>query len=114
MAMASKRTYTERKEEVQDKIAKLKALEKRLTAQEKAEKRKKARNDFEKEYGGNDERRARTHRLCSVGGAVESVLGREMTREGDIERLMAFLRNQNDRGGYFSRAMNGDQRSDQN
>ena len=104
--MASKRTYTERKEEVQEKIAKLKAIEKRLAAQEKQEQKKKARNAFEKEYGGNDERRARTHRLCSVGGAVESVLGRELTREGDIDRLIAFLRNQNERGGYFTSAMN--------
>ena len=103
--MASKRTYAERKEEVQDKIAKLKALEKRLDAQEKQEQKKKARNAFEKEYGGNDERRARTHRLCSVGATVESVLGRPIEKE-DLPKLQRFLQQQEERGSYFSKAMN--------
>ena len=40
-----------------------------------------------------------------MGGTIYSVLGREYA-EGDIERLAAFLKGQDNRGGYFTKAMN--------
>ena len=47
----------------------------------------------------------RTKHLIEIGGTVYSILGREFI-EGDIERLAAFLKGQDSRGGYFSKAMN--------
>ena len=38
-----------------------------------------------------EERRKRTHRLCQIGGAVESVLGYAIEEE-DIPKLIAFLK----------------------
>lgn len=51
-----------------------------------------------------EESRKRTHRLCQIGGAVESVLGCPVEEE-HIPRLVAFLRKQEADGGYFSKAM---------
>lgn len=51
------------------------------------------------------DRRARTRRLCDIGGTVESVLGRPFG-EGDLIRFMNFLKDQDERGGYFTNAMN--------
>lgn len=42
-----------------------------------------------------------------MGGAIYSVLQREY-RDGDVERLIAFLRQQEQRGQWFSRAMASD------
>ena len=52
-----------------------------------------------------EERRARTHRLITMGGVVSSVLNRDFI-EGDDMRLMNFLKQQERNGGYFSKAMN--------
>lgn len=104
--MSTKRSYDERRKEVQEKIEKLKELDKRLAAQEKQAAKRKARTEFDKKFGGNDKRRARTHRLCRIGGAVESVLGREINGDEDIEKLIRFLKLQNERGNYFTDAMN--------
>ena len=76
-----KRSYDERIAELQEK-------QKQLKAQKSA-----------------DERKKRTRHLIEIGGAVYSVLGREYT-DGDIERLVAFLKGQNQRGGFFNKAMN--------
>ena len=50
------------------------------------------------------ENRKRTHRLCQIGGAVESVLGAPIEEE-DIPKLISFLKKQEANGNYFSRAM---------
>ena len=50
------------------------------------------------------ENRKRTHRLCQIGGAVESVLGVPIEEE-DIPKLIGFLKKQEASGNYFSRAM---------
>ena len=50
------------------------------------------------------ERKARTHRIAKIGGAVESALGIPMTDEM-IERFVNWLNDQNARGSYFYNAL---------
>ena len=58
----------------------------------------------------SEERKKRTKRLIELGGAVYKVLN-EDTVEGDVMNytdvadLIAFLKTQNERGGYFTKAM---------
>lgn len=54
-----------------------------------------------------EERKKRTHRLCQIGGAVESVLGYAIEEE-DIPKLIAFLKKQEANGRYFTKAMKKD------
>ena len=93
--MAGKRTLDERIQEkdnlMQQALSKVKEYEAQI---KQLEKRKK-----------EEERRARTHRLITIGGVVSSVLGRDFV-EGDDMRLMNFLKQQERNGGYFSKAMN--------
>lgn len=83
-----KRTIEEQIAELQKKQKELKEQEKRLRARKSKE-----------------ERAKRTKHLIEMGGTIYSILGREYV-EGDIERLAAFLKGQDSRGGYFSKAMN--------
>ena len=83
-----KRSYDERIAELQEKQKQLKEQEKKLKAKKSA-----------------DERKKRTRHLIEIGGAVYSVLGREFV-EGDVERIIAFLKSQDNRGGFFTKAMN--------
>ena len=83
-----KRTIEEQIAELQRKQKELKEQEKRLRARKSKE-----------------ERAKRTKHLIEMGGTIYSVLGREFV-EGDIERLAAFLKGQDNRGGYFTKAMN--------
>lgn len=85
--MANRKTAAEQADELQAKIDALKAKKKKLEARASQEKRK-----------------ADTHNKIVLGGAVLSVLGREY-HEGDEERLIAFLKAQNQRGNYFASAM---------
>ena len=39
-----------------------------------------------------------------MGGAIYSVLG-DNYKEGDVERLIAFLKKQDERGRFFTKAM---------
>ena len=50
------------------------------------------------------ETKKRTHRLCQIGGAVESVLGSAI-EEDDIPKLIGFLKRQEANGRFFSKAM---------
>ena len=50
------------------------------------------------------ETKKRTHRLCQIGGAVESVLGSTIEEE-DIPKLIGFLKRQEANGKFFSKAM---------
>lgn len=86
--MATKRTIDERLEEIEEKQKQLKAQAQMLKARKSTEERKK-----------------RTKHLIEMGGTVYSVLGREFL-DGDVERLAAFLKGQESRGEYFSKAMN--------
>ena len=95
--MASKRSYEERIREKDERMQQLLLKAKQYEAQKK---------QLEKQQKEAD-RKARTHRLITIGGVVESVLGRTFT-EGDDLRLMNFLKAQERNGGYFTKAMNKD------
>ena len=88
-----KRSYEERIAELQEKQKQLKAMEKKLRAQQSQEELKK-----------------RTKHLIEIGGAVYSVLGGSY-QEGDVEKLGAFLKSQDQRGNYFSSAMGRNKKS---
>ena len=83
----ARKTAEERLAELQEKQKQLKEQEKRLASQISAKKRKE-----------------RTRHLIEIGGAVYSVLGREF-QEGDVNRLIAFLKAQDMRGNFFTKAM---------
>lgn len=55
-----------------------------------------------------EENKKRTHRLCVIGGAAESVLGCPI-EEDDIPKLIGFLKRQEANGRYFSKAMQKEQ-----
>ena len=84
------RSYDERIDELRKRREQLKAQERDLMKRHNAEERKK-----------------RTRRLIELGGIVESVLGRPTT-DRDKVRLLYFLKLQEQRGGFFSQAMNDD------
>jgi hypothetical protein len=81
-------------ENLNDKIAKLQEKQKQLKAQEKALKARQIQT----------ERKIRTKRLIEVGAVVESVLGRPIEKE-DLPNLLMFLQQQEQRGNFFSKAM---------
>lgn len=82
------------KRTLEERIAELQEKQKQLREQEKKLKAKKA----------TEERKKRTKHLIEIGGAVYSVLG-DNYQDGDVERLIAFLKQQDQRGNYFSSAM---------
>ena len=90
----STKTYEERIRALEKKEQESIEATKKLIAQRKElEKRKKA-----------EESKKRTHRLCQIGGAVESVLGSAIEEE-DIPKLIGFLKRQEANGKFFSKAM---------
>ena len=93
--MGSKRTLEERIAEKDERMQR---------AMEKAKQYEAQKKRLEKEQRAANEK-ARTKRLIEIGASVESVLGRAFG-EGDIIRLMNFLKAQETNGKYFSRAMN--------
>lgn len=85
--MAETRPTEERIAELDKKIEQIKAQKKAILQREK-----------------QAERKARTKRLIEIGGAVESVLGQPIEKE-DLPKLINFLKQQEERGHYFSKAM---------
>ena len=86
----STKSYEERMLEMEKKEQESLEKAKRYAAQKKELlKRKKA-----------EESKKRTHRLCQVGGAVESVLGAPIEEE-DIPKLIGFLKKQEANGKFF-------------
>ena len=83
-----KKSINDRITELQEKQKQLKEQEKKLRAQQ-----------------SQAERKQRTRHLIEVGGVVYKALGRDFV-DGDLERLAAFLKTQDNRGGYFTKAMN--------
>lgn len=86
----AQRSYDERIEELRKRRDQLMAQERELTKRHNAE-----------------ERKRRTRRLIEIGGITESVLGRPLTDQDKV-RFMYFLKLQEQRGGFFSKAMNDD------
>lgn len=88
------RSYEERLLEMEKKEQESLEKAKKYAAQKKElQKRQKA-----------EENRKRTHRLCQIGGAVESVLGCPI-EENDISKLIDFLKKQEINERFFSKAM---------
>lgn len=94
----STKSYEERLLEMEKREQKSLEQAKRYAAQKKElQKRQKA-----------EENKKRPHRLCVIGGAVESVLGCPIEEE-DIPKLIGFLKRQEADGRYFSKAMQKEQ-----
>lgn len=90
----STKSYEERMLQLEKREQESLEKAKQYAAQKRElEKRKKA-----------EESKKRTHRLCQVGGAVESVLGCAIEEE-DIPKLVGFLKRQEANGKFFSKAM---------
>ena len=90
----STKSYEERMLQLEKREQESLEKAKQYAAQKRElEKRKKA-----------EESKKRTHRLCQIGGAVESVLGSAIEEE-DIPKLVGFLRRQEANGKFFSKAM---------
>ena len=51
------------------------------------------------------ERKERTHRLIQIGAICEEIYGDAITEGAMQDALRNFLRDQNERGGYFSKAI---------
>lgn len=83
------------KNNLDERIAKLQEKQKQLKAQEKALRARQSQA----------ERKIRTKRLIAIGAAVESVLGHPIEKE-DLPNLIDFLQQQEQRGNFFSKAMN--------
>ncbi|MCI9577129.1 MAG: relaxasome subunit MobC [Clostridiales bacterium] len=83
------------KNNLDERIAKLQEKQKQLKAQEKALRARQSQ----------EERKIRTKRLIDIGAAVESVLGHPIEKE-DLPNLIDFLQQQEQRGNFFSKAMN--------
>ena len=81
-------TAEEKLAKLREKQAQLKAQEKKIIAQENAKARK-----------------ARTKRLIEIGAAAESILGRPF-QDNDLQKFLNFLKQQEARGNYYSKAMN--------
>ena len=79
------------------------ADERYLKMFEKAKQYEERKKQLERKKREED-RKARTHRLIQIGGAAESVLGREFEEE-DIVLFINFLKQQERNGGYFTKAM---------
>lgn len=81
-----------------------KTKEQKLAELEEKQKQLKAQARKIKASISQEERKKRTKHLIEIGGAVYSVLG-DSYQEGDVEKLIAFLKAQDQRGNYFSSAM---------
>ena len=86
--MAEQKSSEERIAELDKRIEQIKAQKKAIIQREK-----------------QVERKARTKRLIEIGGAAESVLGRPF-QDGDLQKFINFLKQQEVRGNYYSKAMN--------
>lgn len=92
-------------------------VKKRRTASEKLAELEEQKRQIEEQIKkqkltvSQEERKKRTKRLIELGGAICKILN-EDTAEGDVmydddvANLIAFLKNQNSRGDYFTKAMN--------
>lgn len=82
-----RRSIDERIAELQEKQKQLKEQEKKLRAQ-----------------ASQQERKKRTKHLIEIGAAVYAALG-DSYQDGDVERITAFLKQQDARGNFFTTAM---------
>lgn len=86
--MAEQKSSEERIAELDKRIEQIKAQKKAIIQREK-----------------QAERKARTKRLIEIGGTAESILGRPF-QDDDLQKFANFLKQQEARGNYYSKAMN--------
>ena len=99
--MANRKTYEEKLAEVQEKKSELQKKQKQLNELEK-----KIKAQYSKE-----ERKKITKRLIELGGAIckvwnEDTVEGDAALEQDIANIITFLKTQNERGNYFTKATN--------
>lgn len=80
-------------------------IDEQIKALEEKEQILKARKQQLLAKNREQERKKRTKRLIEVGATVEKVLGRPIEQE-ELPKLLNFLKQQEERGQYFSKAMN--------
>lgn len=101
-----KKSPKEQVEALKRKLEIDKARLREAEARQKKAEKEKARKSFNKEYNSSDDRRARAHRLIQIGAICEKVYG-DMITEGSMQNaLRDFLRGQENRGGFYSKALN--------
>ena len=88
--------------------ATLESLDKQILKVQKEKKQDEERLKELQRKRKAEERKQRNHRLIQLGATVESILNRPI-EEDDIPKLLRFLQQQEERGQYFSNAMNQDQ-----
>jgi hypothetical protein len=88
--------FKEQREKLKAQIAKLQAREKLLASKDRVQ-----------------ERKARTKRLIEIGAVVEKVYGDSIEKEL-LPYLEKFLSGQNERGNYFSNALDEGKKKLQN
>ena len=86
-----------------------KTIEEQLKALEEKEQVLKARKQQLISKTKEQERKARTKRLIEVGAAVEAALGYPLDTEEMRSALMDFLKQQEQRGDFVSKAVKGEQ-----
>lgn len=90
--MAERKTSEQKLAELDKKLAQLQEQRKAILQREK-----------------QAERKARTKRLIEVGAAVEAALGYALDTEEMRSALMHFLKQQEQRGNFVSKAVKGEQ-----
>lgn len=80
-----------------------KTSEEKISEYENQIKQLQAKVKQEKAKASADERKKRTKQLIELGSVIYSYLGGY--RDGDKELLAAFIKSQDDRGDFFSKAM---------
>lgn len=91
---------------LKQKLAVDKARLKEAEARKRKADKEKARKSFNQAYNSSDDRRARAHRLIQIGAICEEVYGDQITEGSMQDALRDFLRGQENRGGFFSKALN--------
>ena len=80
-----------------------KTSEEKISEYENQIKQLQAKMKQEKAKASADERKKRTKQLIELGSVIYSYLGGY--EDGDKERLAAFIKSQDERGDFFSKAM---------
>ena len=84
-----------------------KSFDERIAELQKQQEQLKEREKALRKRQSEMERKKRTRRLIEIGGITEFVLGRPLTDQDKV-RFQYFLKLQEQRGGFFSKAMNDD------
>lgn len=109
---SAKKTYEEKLAEIQEKKAELQ--KKKSQINEELQKKQNQLKEREKRIiaqHSKEERKKRTKRLIELGGAIckvwnDDTVEGDVALEQDIANIITFLKSQNERGNYFTKATN--------